>query len=236
MRKIRLIVFLLLACVWLCMGCSSEDLQMEAPNKTGVLCLHMSSDEAYVQSETRATHPLTDFSGYAFTLNGQPITFTDGKAIVTEGAYTLSATNSASVDGGYAGPLYSGITSFSLVAGEYKTVELGLGAPKNAKVVLALTDSLMKYYSLQTLRLNDGKREHMLESEADECFFPVTSTTINYTLVAYAKAGSGVQDITDATGSINISSGVQTTLILDVNPITGYITIVKGDPYGGEFQ
>lgn len=236
MRKIRFIEILPLVFVWLCMGCSSEDSQIEAPNNMGVLCLQMYSDEAYVQSETRASHTLSDFSGYTFTLNDQPITFSNGKAVIPEGSYTLTATNSASVDAGYAGPLYTGTTSFSLVAGEYKTVELNLGSPKNAMLTVVLSEDFNNLYTLSSLTLNDGKKGYTLESTEQAAYFPAKATTLNYTLVADAKAGSHVEDITGATGTVGITAGTHTTLTLYVNPITGYITIESGGSHSGEFQ
>ena len=111
----------------------------------GILCLNMSSDEVYVQAGTRAVQPLTDWSGFQFTLaNGTastPLVFTDGKAVVEAGTYTLSATNSASVENGYAGALYSGTETFSINPGEQKTITLALGKPKNSKVTVSPTSA-----------------------------------------------------------------------------------------------
>mgnify|MGYP002508373987 CR=1 FL=1 len=132
-------------------GCSTEDSQVEVPEPKGILCLKMSSDEVYIQTGTRAVQTLTDWSEYQFTLdNGTtstPLVFTDGKAIIEAGTYTLSATNAASVDNGYAGPLYSGSKSVTIEAGKQTDVTLDLGKPKNAKVTLALSEAVSsKYY------------------------------------------------------------------------------------------
>lgn len=231
-----LLILAWLAIGQLCTGCSAEDIQAEVPEAKGVLCLSMSADEVYVEVETRASQTLMDFSGYTFTLNGDDITFTDGKAIVPAGTYTLSATNSGAVDGGYGGPLYSGSTTFTLSAGEQKTVPLNLGSPQNAMVTAVLSEDFRKHYTLSSLTLLEGEKGHTLTSSNLEAYFPAEAETLSYTLVAAARAGTHVQDITGATGTVGIAAGTHTTLTLDVNPITGYIKIESGDPYNGEFQ
>lgn len=228
-----LLILAWLAIGQLCTGCSAEDIQAEVPEAKGVLCLSMSADEVYVEVETRASQELTD---YTFTLNGDDITFTDGKAIVPAGTYTLSATNSGAVDGGYGGPLYSGSTTFTLGAGEQKAVTLNLGNPKNAMVTVVLSDNFTNLYALSSLTLKEGEKGHTLTSTEQAAYFPAEAETLSYTLVAAAKAGTHVQDITGATGTVGIAAGTHTTLTLDVNPITGYIKIESGDPYNGEFQ
>lgn len=222
-------------------GCNSEDSQVEVPKATGVLCLHMSSDEVYVQAGTRAVQTLTDWSGFQFTLdNGttsSPLVFTDGRASVAVGTYTLHATNSASVDNGYSGALYSGTETFSINAGEQKAVTLALGKPKNSKVTVSLSSDFAEKYDLKTLTLNDGTKDIMLSSVAQPAYFPPSASQLTYTLVADAKAGSLVQDITSATGSVTIDAGKHTTLNLQINPIDPSLIVIETDmDYNGEFQ
>lgn len=229
-----LLILAWLAIGQLCTGCSAEDIQAEVPEGKGVLCLSMSADEVYVEVETRASQKLTD---YTFTLNGDDITFTDGKAIVPAGTYTLSATNSGAVDGGYGGPLYEGSSEeFTLSAGEQKAVTLNLGSPQNAMVTVVLSDNFTDHYTLSSLTLKEGEKGHTLTPNNLEAYFPAEAETLSYTLVADANKGSHVQDITGATGTVGIAAGTHTTLTLDVNPITGYIKIESGDPHSGEFQ
>lgn len=232
-----LLILAWLAVGQLCTGCSAEDIQAEVPEAKGVLCLSMSADEVYVEVETRASQKLTNFSGYTFTLNGDAITFTDGKAIVPAGTYTLSATNSGAVDGGYGGPLHEGSSKeFTLGAGEQKTLSLNLGSPKNAMVTVVLSKNFTNHYTLSSLTLKEGEKGHTLTPNNLEAYFPAEAETLNYTLVADANKGSHVQDITGATGTVGIAAGTHTTLTLDVNPITGYIKIESGGSYNGEFQ
>ena len=231
-----LLILAWLAIGQLCTGCSAEDIAGEAPSEMGVLCLQMSSGEDFVNVETRAEQPLTDFTGYTFTLNNEPISFTDGKAIIPAGTYTLSATNADAVNGGYGGPLYSGSEEFTLSAGEQKEVTLNLGNPKNAKVTIALSTEFSELYTLSSLTLKEGEKGHTITTAEQVVYFPATNTTLNYTLTAYAKQGTHVQDITGATGTITIAPGTHTTLTLDVNPITGYIKIEGGGEYNGEFE
>ena len=235
-----LLILAWLAIGQLCTGCSAEDIAGEAPSEMGVLCLQMSSGEDFVQVETRAVQTLTDWSGYTFKLNNEPISFTDGKAIIPAGTYTLSATNANAdaVDGGYGGPLYSGSSDeFTVTAGGTTPVTLSLGAPQNAKVTIELSSEFTGLYTFSSLTLKEGEEGHTLTSAEQGAYFPATNTTLSYTLVANANKNSHVQDITGAKGTVTIAPGTHTTLTLDVSPIDpNLVTIVTGDPYSGEFQ
>ena len=222
-------------------GCSNEDSQVEVPEPMGILCLNMSSDEVYVQAGTRAVQTLTDWSGFQFTLdNGTtstPLVFTDGKAVIEAGTYTLSATNSASVDNGYSGALYSGEETFSINAGEQKAITLALGKPKNSKVTVSPSSAFAEKYELKSLTLNDGTRDITISSVSEAAYFPTSATQLTYTLVADAMAGSLVQDITSATGSVTIDASKHTTLNLQINPIDPNLVVIDTDTdYNGEFQ
>lgn len=232
-----LLILAWLAIGQLCTGCSAEDIAGEAPSEMGVLCLQMSSGEDFVKVETRTEQTLKDFTGYTFTLsNGQEISFTDGKAIIPAGTYTLSATNADAVHDGYGGPLYSGSSDeFTVTAGGTTPVTLSLGAPQNAKVTIELSSEFTELYTF-SLTLKEGEKEHTLTSAGQVAYFPATNTTLSYTLVANAKQGTHVQDITDATGTVTIAPGTHTTLTLDVNPIDGYIRIESGGEHGGVFE
>ena len=222
-------------------GCSNEESQVEVPASMGILCLNMSSDEVYVQAGTRAVQTLKDWSGFQFTLdNGTastPLVFNNGRASVAVGTYTLHATNSASVDNGYSGALYSGTETFSINAGEQKAVTLALGKPKNSKVTVSLSSDFAEKYDLKSLTLNDGTRDITISSVSEAAYLPTSATQLTYTLVADAKSGSHVQDITSATGTITISAGTHTPITLNLNPIDPNLVIIEtGTEYGGEFQ
>ena len=233
-----LLILSWLAIGQLCTGCSAEDIAGEAPSEMGVLCLQMSSGEDFVQVETREVQTLKDFTGYTFTLsNGQELSFTEGKAIIPAGTYTLSATNADAVDGGYGGPLYSGSSDeFTVTAGGTTPVTLSLGAPQNAKVTIELSSEFTELYTFSSLTLKEGDKEHTLTSAEQVAYFPGTNTTLSYTLIANAIGGTHVQDITGAKGTVTIAPGTHTTLTLHVNPITGYIKIDGGSEYGGVFE
>lgn len=234
-----LLILAWLAIGQLCTGCSAEDIAGEAPSEMGVLCLQMSSGEDFVQVETRAEQTLTDFS---FTLsNGQELSFTEAEAIIPAGTYTLSATNTDAVGGGYTGALYSGSSEeFTITAGGTTPVTIALGAPKNAKVTISLSAKFTELYTFSSLTLKEedkGDKEHTITSPEQVAYFPATNTTLSYTLVANANEGSHVQDITGATGTVTIAPGTHTKLTLDVNPIDGYyIRIDGGGEYGGVFE
>ena len=243
MNKFQNIFYILavLAFGMLGTGCSNEESQVEVPEPKGILCLNMSSDEVYVQAGTRAVQTLTDWSGFLFTLdNGTastPLVFNNGRASVAVGTYTLHATNSASVDNGYSGALYSGAETFSINAGEQKAITLALGKPKNSKVTVSLSSDFAEKYDLKSLTLNDGTRDITISSAAQAAYFPAAATQLTYTLVADAKAGSLVQDITSASGTVSIEAGKHTILNLQINPIDPNLIVIETDTdYNGEFQ
>ena len=236
-----LLILAWLAIGQLCTGCSAEDIAGETPSEMGVLCLQMSSGEDFVQVETRAVQTLEDWSGFLFTLdNGTastPLVFTKGQAIVEAGTYTLSATNSASVDNGYSGALYSGAETFTISPGEQKAISLALGKPKNSKVTVSLSSAFAEKYDLKSLTLNDGTRDITISSVSEAAYLPTSATQLTYTLVADAKSGSHVQDITSATGTIAISAGTHTPITLKINPIDPNLVIIgTGENHNGEFQ
>ena len=227
-----------LAISQLCVGCSAEDIAVEDSSNKGILCLSLSSGDEFVKVETRVGQTRTDWSGYEFRLNDEPISFTDGKAVIPAGSYTLSATNSNTVDGGYDGALYRGETSFTLSAGEQKEVTLSLGAPKNAKVTIDFDKTFTDLYTFSSLELNDGSKTNTITKDNPAVYFPVTNTTLNYTLVANANQNSHVQDITDATGTVTIAAGTHTTITLSISPIDDNLIIIENGevPHTGEFQ
>ena len=141
-KQLILIASTLLAISQLSVGCSAEDIAVEDSSNKGILCLSLSSGDEFVKVETRAGQTL---NGFALTLkkSGQEVEFelNGGQAIIEAGTYTLSATNSNTVDGGYGAPLYSGTSeAFTINAGETTNVTLDLGTPKNAKVTINLSD------------------------------------------------------------------------------------------------
>ena len=237
-KQLILITSTLLAISQLSVGCSAEDIAVEDSSNKGILCLSLSSGDEFVKVETRAGQTRTDWSGYEFRLNDEPISFTDGKAVIPAGSYTLSATNSHDVDGGYDGALYSGETSFTLNAGEQKEVTLSLGAPKNAKVTIGFDKTFTDLYTFSSLELNDGSETNTITTDNPAVYFPATNTTLTYTLVANAKQDSHVQDITSATGTVTIAAGTHTTITLSISPIDDNLIIIKNGeaPHTGEFQ
>ena len=227
---------------WLCIGCSSDYIQVEAPTQKGVLCLRMSSDDGYINIDTRAVQTLTDLSGYTFTIdNGNgpvPVNFVDGEVIMEAGTYTLAATNAEAANHGYSAPLYTGCTSFTLYPAERKEVVLDLGAPKNSKVTVAFDPSFSAMYSLEYLILTDiNNYSETLSSLDDEAYFPAEITTLTYKMKANAIKDTHVQDIPSVSGEISISAGCHTVITLKVNPIDSNLIVIKsGEPHKGEFQ
>ena len=222
-------------------GCTNGDIAEDAPSNKGVVFLQMSSETVFVETTTRASQTLSDLSSFKFTLtNGTEtnvVSFVDGKLIIEAGTYTLSATNADAVDGGYTAPMYSGSIDFTLNAGESKALALDLGKPKNAMVTVALSDEFSDKYYLSSMTLSDGTKSTTLTVNNTTAYFPAMATTISYTLVANAKAGSHVQDITSAQGTITIAAGTHTPVTLKLNPIDpNLIMIETGEMHGGVFD
>ncbi len=227
---------------WLCIGCSSDYIQVEASKQKGVLRLHMSSNKEYINIDTRAASALTDWTGFTLTLdNGSgpmPLDIVDGEAIIEAGTYTLTATNAEAANHGYSAPLYTGCTSFTLYPAERKEVVLDLGAPKNSKVTVAFDPSFSAMYTLEYLILTDiNNYSETLSSLDDEAYFPAENTTLTYTMKANAIKDTHVQDIPSVSGEISISAGCHTVITLKVNPIDSNLIVIKsGEPHEGEFQ
>ena len=229
-------IFVLALVIGACTSCDNDFMQVEAPKTTGVLRLQMSSNQHYIDIETRASVPLTSWDGYTITLKqgdkAIDATFDNGVAILEAGTYTLSATNAASVDNGYSGPLYSGSESVTIEVGKQTDVTLDLGKPKNAKVTLIASKDFTDLYTISSFKIGDVEL-----NTNDAFYFPVTETPLTYTLVADAKSGSHVQDITSATGTITISAGTHTPITLKINPIDDSLVMIEtGTEYGGVFQ
>ena len=244
-KQLILITSTLLAISQLSVGCSAEDIAVEDSSNKGILCLSLSSGDEFIKVETRAEHTLTDWSEYEFRLNDEPISFTDGKAVIPAGSYTLSATNSGAVDGGYGAPLYSGTSeTFTINAGETTNVTLDLGAPKNAKVTINLSEDFKQSaeddaYTYEISNFALGGKTLNLTSNTQDFFFPVPEGgEVTYILTAAAKQGSHVQDITNAKGTVTIAAGTHTTITLSISPIDDNLIIIENGegPHTGEFQ
>ncbi|MBQ2363041.1 MAG: DUF4493 domain-containing protein [Bacteroidaceae bacterium] len=219
-----------------CTGCDNDFMQVEAPKTTGVLRLQMSSNQHYIDIETRASEPLANWDGYTITLKqeGQAVdaTFDNGVAILEAGTYTLSVTNESEQYTAYSGPIYSGSMDVTIEAGEQKDVTLDLGNPKNAKVTLIASKDFTDLYTITSFKIGDVEL-----NTNDVFYFPASVTQLTYTLVANAKKDSHVQDINYATGTIAISAGTHTPITLKINPIDPNLVIIEtGTEYDGEFQ
>jgi hypothetical protein len=102
---------------------------------------------------------------------------------------------------------------------------------------VSLSSAFAEKYELKSLTLNDGTRDITISSVGQEAYFPASATQLTYTLVADAKSGSHVQDITFATGTITTSAGTHTPITLNLNPIDPNLVIIgTGTEYGGVFQ
>lgn len=218
-------------------SCSTDDLKDGL--LCGELCVQMVGRGDFLfQTETRAPQEVDDLSPYAFELsNGQRVDFAEGVAVVAAGTYTLSATNAASVDNGYAGAFYAGTSEpFTIVLGDRQTVELPLGPPQNARLSLAVLPAFEGLYSLTGVSLTDGVRTQQL-AIGDEIYFPVpASGQLTYAITATAKAGSHAEEFQTQTGQIAITAGRHHTLSLSANPLTGYVTLTAGAEHGGVFE
>ena len=200
------------------------------------------------------------------TVSSQPITFTsDGTddngnrrfaAVFEAGTYTLTASTKAIVSApadGPGAPAYSGTSSqFVITQGSTAATTIDLGAPVNAKITVELDATFSAKYELPRITITDGTRSVTITDAATAAAsaigqptfgLPTTayfgipaSGTLSYSIVASARSGSHVTDITGTTGAITLSAGCQHTLTLTATPVSGKIIPIVTGQHNDEFD
>lgn len=172
----------------------------------------------------------TDVDGNA--VNDQPLTFTDGSAIIAAGTYTLTATSTTAKD---AAPWYQGTSAeFTLGIGEAKPVTINLGAPKNAAIAVTFDASFTALYENYSVTIG----EHTLTTAGNLYTAIPNDGKITYTIHGSAKADSHVTDIPEAglTGTLTIAAGTSYPLNITAQTIADQMIGIGEGEHTGEFD
>lgn len=218
---------------------------------TGRIVLSLQDVEVFTEVANRATGNPADFT---YTLNGtdvdnntvtnQPVTFTDGSAIVVAGTYTLTATSTTAQD---AAPWYQGTSAeFTVGIGEAQPVTINLGAPKNAAIAVTFDASFTALYENYSVTITpittDGSNASSVTVPDGN---PSGSNTIytmpgniTYTIHGSAKQNSHVTDIPEKgiTGTLTVAAGTSYPLNITAQTITDQMIGFGQGEHTGEFD
>ncbi len=231
-------------------SCSSD---LPESGGMGRIVLSLDGNGLYTELETRATQPLTDLTGYVFTLSGttaggeavaaQQVTLTrvgetnTFAAVVEAGTYHLTADNyAAAASTAQGSPYYSGSSDdFTVAPATTVPVSIALGTPKNACVTYLLDDSFTALYNNPTIDIKDGNNTLATltapapnaTSLTNAVYCHVASTPATQTL--YAPSGTPIsRSLTYSVTARAISGATSGTYVTDVVGATGTITIASG--------
>lgn len=231
-------VLLLLATV-LFTACQMEEVPPVTEGaKTGCIVLSVPKVEVYTQDGTRADGNIADYIYTIRSLEGtahvlaedSAITFTDNKAIIPAGTYTLTATSKITQE---AGPWYRGTSAeFTLGKGETKSISIDLGKPKNAEVAVTFAESFTALYENYSITIGN----HALQ--ANGSLYAVPGEKISYTIKGTAKAGSHVSDIPadGITGTLNVAAGSSYPLNITASSISDLLIQIGEGTHNDEFD
>lgn len=206
---------------------------------TGRIVLNLQDVEVFTEVTNRATGNVADFT---YTLNGtatdgttvtnQPVTFTEGSAIVAAGTYTLTATSTTAQD---VAPWYQGTSAeFTLGIGGTQSVAIHLGAPKNAAIAVTFDATFTALYENYSVTIG----EHSLTTAGNLYTAIPDDGKITYTIKGFAKAGSHVTDIPKEgiTGILTVAAGTSYPLNITAQSITDEMIGIGTGEHNGAFD
>lgn len=220
-------------------ACQSETIPGLDDVKTSRIVLSLHDVEVFTEVASRATGNAADFS---FTLNGiaadgatvtdQPLTFTDGSAIVAAGTYTLTATSTTAQD---AAPWYQGTSAeFTVGIGDSQDVTIHLGAPQNAAITVTFDATFTALYENYSVTVGD----HSLTTAGNLYTAIPNDGEITYTIHGSAKQNSHVTDIPEAgiTGTLTVTAGTSYPLNITAQTIADQMIGIGEGEHTGEFD
>ena len=246
----KILTILLCSTAFLLSACQQDSDDQPKADGQATIVLSLGDAQLFTELETRAVVTVADLTKYVFKLNGTTISGAqvsdlplavnyDGTAEVNAGTYTITADNREEANKDYGCPWYNNTSeSFTIDVNETKTVEIALGKPKNARLMMAIDDSFSNLYENPVLTLSDGTRSITLNSTDVVCYFIIPSDgTLVYTITAKAKADSHATDMSSSTGRVEIQAGYNTTITLKAKGPEGIIipVVVEGG-YDREFN
>ena len=238
-NTIKNLKVLFLLAVVMFTACQTEEVPPVTEGaKTGCIVLSVPEVEVYTQGSTRAdgniadyTYTLRSVEGSAHVLaEDSTITFTDNKAIIPAGKYTLTATSITAQD---EAPWYQGTSStFTVVEGDSKSVSINLGKPKNAEVAVTFASSFTTLYENYSVTIGN----HSLQANGN--LYAVPGATISYTIKGTAKAGSHVSDIPadGISGTFTVEAGNSYPLNITASSISDLLISIGEGTHNGEFD
>lgn len=232
-----LILVSLTALLLVAAGCQQEEVSSLEGASKGKIVLNLSPGEVFVDVETRAVPTSEELANYIFKLNGADVSddLRSGamSLVIEAGSYTLSVENMSqtAAQAGNGKPYYKKEVNFELSPGETKPLEIELGAPKNAKVSLAVEASFSALYENAKLTYSDGTRTVEVTT-ADPGYFMVPESGGTLTFSLSAKGKNHAQEIVGASISVAVEAGKYTTVTLSAKAINDewvIIPVVSGE-------
>ena len=238
-RTIHSLSAILLLIASTLVACQNETISDIDDNaKTGRIVLSLQDVEVFTEVTTRAEGNVAD---YIYTLSGtdidnnvvtdQPITFTDGSAIIPAGTYTLTATSTTAQD---AAPWYQGTSaSFELGIGGTQAITINLGKPQNAAIAVTFDVSFTNLYENYSVTIGD----HTVSTNGNLYTAIPNDGKVSYTIKGSAKQNSHVSDIPKAgiTGTLTVTAGKSYPLNITAQTISD-IMIGFGGEHTGPFD
>lgn len=219
-------------------ACQTEEVSPVTESaKTGCIVLSVPEVEVYTESGTRADGNIADYTYTLRSLEGSAhvlaedstITFTDDKAIIPAGTYTLTATSKTAQD---AAPWYQGTSeSFTLGVGGTQSVSINLDKPKNAEIAVAFQTSFTSLYENYSVTIGSKS----VSANGNLYAMP---GEIKYIIKGTAKQGSHVTDIPaeGVTGTITVAAGTRYPLNISATAIDKLLIEFGDGTHDGEFD
>ena len=219
-------------------ACQTEEVPPVTESaKTGCIVLSVPEVEVYTESGTRADGNIADYIYTLKSLEGSAhvlaedstITFTDNKAIIPAGTYTLTATSKTAQD---EAPWYQGTSDeFDLDIGGTQSVSINLDKPKNAEIAVAFQTSFTTLYENYSVTIGSKS------VSADGNLYAMPGE-ITYTIKGTAKAGSHVSDIPaeGVEGTITVAAGTSYPLNISATAIDKLLIEFGDGTHAGEFD
>lgn len=219
-------------------ACQTEEVPPVTESaKTGCIVLSVPEVEVYTEGGTRADGNIADYTYTLRSLEGSAhvlaedstITFTDDKAIIPAGKYTLTATSKTAQD---AAPWYQGTSDvFTLDIGGTQTVEINLQKPQNSEIAVTFASSFTTLYENYSVTIGSKS----VSANGNLYAMP---GEIKYIIKGSAKENSHITDIPaeGVEGTITVAAGTRYPLNISATAIEDLLIEFGSGTHNGEFD